>query len=140
MLLQYYSKFVIVRKKMFEIIFDEKIKEIREFIEYLEDLKKNKTRNKNDKIRFNKIVAYLNKLGEYGTWMGMPFTRHLESGIWELRPLNDRILYALVENNKLILLNYFVKKSRKTPKNEIRTAKKNLEQFLQRGGENENME
>ena len=125
---------------MYEIIFDEQIKEIKEFIAYLEDLKKNKNRNKSDKIRFNKIVAYLNKLEEYGTWIGMPFTRHLESGIWELRPLDDRILYALVENNKFILLNYFVKKSRKTPKNEIKIAKRNRELFLQRGGENENME
>ena len=125
---------------MYEIIIDEDIRAIDEFCEYLNTLRNNKESNKDSKIRFNKIVAYLNKLEEYGTGMGMPFTRHLEGRIWELRPLNDRILYALIENNRIILLNYFIKKSQKTPRKEIVIAKENLEKFLFREIENENME
>ena len=114
---------------MYEIVFDEDNKEINEFFTYLGDLRENKDNNKDLKIRFNKIVAYLNKLEEYGTWIGMPFTRYLEDGIWELRPLNDRILYALIDNQRIVLLNYFVKKSKKTPRKQIDIAKKNLKKF-----------
>lgn len=120
---------------MYEIVFDEDNKEINEFFIYLDGLRLNKKNNKDYKIRFNKIVAYLNKLEEYGTWIGMPFTRHLEDEIWELRPLKDRILYALVEDNRIVLLNYFVKKRRKTPRREIAIAKENLKKFNDREAE-----
>lgn len=33
--------------------------------------------------------------------------------IWELRPLRDRILFAYKDNNKFILLNIFIKKTKR---------------------------
>lgn len=55
--------------------------------------------------------------------------------IWELRPLNNRILYAYYEDNKFILLHHFIKTTRKTPKRELEQAIRNLKDYQERNGE-----
>jgi phage-related protein len=47
--------------------------------------------DKNARINFNKIVAYIDILEEKGTRVGEPVTKHLDGEIWELRPLNNRM-------------------------------------------------
>jgi phage-related protein len=58
--------------------------------------------------------------------------KHLDGEIWELRPLQDRILFAKWIHGGFVLLHHFVKKTRKTPTREIEQAKKNLQDFIQR--------
>ena len=82
----------------------------------------------------SKITAYLDLLSEKGLSLGEPYIKHLEDNIWELRPLRDRILFAYLDNNNFILLNYFMKKTQKTPLKEIESAKRNLEKYFSRGG------
>ena len=76
-------------------------------------------------------------LETYGTRAGEPYMKHLDSGIWELRPIDDRVLFAYWENDTFILLHHFVKKTNKTPPREIDQAKRNLKEFLERSKENE---
>lgn len=58
-----------------------------------------------------------------------------DAEIWELRPLNNRILYAYYENNTFILLHHFIKTTRKTPKRELEQAIRNLKDYRERNGE-----
>ena len=58
----------------------------------------------------------------------------LKGDIWELRPLDNRIMYAYWKDNTFVLLHYFNKKTKKTPKSEIQIAKNNLKDFLERNG------
>ena len=85
--------------------------------EYIFELQKKNS--KESKIKFNKIIAYIRMLKEEGLSLGEPYLKHIDDKIWELRPLRDRILFASHINNKFILLTVFMKKTQKTPKQEI---------------------
>ena len=61
-----------------------------------------------------------------------PYIKHLDTEIWELRPLRDRILFAYWDNNKFILLSYFMKQTQKTPPREIEKAKRLLKDYKNR--------
>lgn len=122
---------------MYRIIFYESASGVREVEDYILNLKKKADKgNKDSRIRFNKIAAYIDVLEEIGTWMGEPFTKHLSEDIWELRPLNDRILYSFFGGDAFILLSSFKKTTRKTPTREIDKAKRRLKEYKERKGEN----
>ncbi|MDD3219151.1 MAG: type II toxin-antitoxin system RelE/ParE family toxin [Lachnospiraceae bacterium] len=65
-----------------------------DFENYLSELNTGKAKNKNYRIQFQKIVVYIRMLKEYGNGLNEPYAKYLEDGIWELRPLDNRILYA----------------------------------------------
>jgi len=58
----------------------------------------------------------------HGTRVGEPVVKHIGGDIWELRPLTRRIFFFYWKDNKFILLHHFVKKTNKTPANEIKQA------------------
>ena len=76
-----------------------------------------------------KVFGRLELLEEYGSRIGMPFSRHLEDGIFELRILcgdgNIRILYFFVAGQRIVISHGFLKKTKKAPRREIERAKKN---------------
>lgn len=63
----------------------------------------------------------------------MPFVRHLQDEIWELRPLRDRILFVAGSEESYYLLHHFIKNTQKTPRREILRAKKELKEIKERG-------
>jgi phage-related protein len=67
-------------------------------------------------------------LREQGATVGLPTMRHLEGEIWELRPIDNRILFAAWDGEKFILLHHFLKQTQKTPPQEIETAKYRLKE------------
>jgi phage-related protein len=83
-----------------------------------------------------KLVGLMEILEEKGTELRMPYSEHLEDGIFELRAKqgNDisRVLYFFVLGKKAILTNGFMKKTKKTPKNEIELAKRYRKDYLNR--------
>lgn len=101
---------------------------------YIMELRKKADTDKNCRVHLAKIVAYLNMLEQYGTRMGSPHTKFIRGsdGIWELRPLDNRIFYAYVSDSKFVILHYFVKKSQKTPRTEIEQAERNLKSYRRR--------
>ena len=119
---------------MYKIIFYTNKKGISPIENYLQLLSSKKHKNKDCKIRFAKITAYIDLLSEKGISIGEPYIKHLEDNIWELRPLRDRILFAYLDNNKFILLHYFMKDTQKTPRKEIEKAKLNLMDYINRSG------
>ena len=115
---------------MYQIEIYEDKKSRSEVKEYIQFLKNNPS--KDNKIKLNKIIAYIRILKENGLSIGEPYIKHIKKDIWELRPLRDRILFAYCTNNKFVLLSVFIKKTRKTPIIEIEKAEKYLNDYLNR--------
>ena len=103
--------------------------------EYITGLASRK--DKNSRIKLNKIMDYIKALSEYGTQAGEPYIKHLEGDIWELRPLRDRILFAAWNGNGFVLLHAFMKQTQKTPRREIEMAKKKFTEYQERGKNHE---
>ena len=106
-----------------------------EIEEYIRKLRNSNV--KEDKIKLNKIRAYLNLLSERGLTLREPYVKKINREIWELRPLKNRILFASVYKNEFILLSCFEKSTKKTPLNELKKAQKNLLDYQKRREKNE---
>lgn len=117
---------------MYEIIFYEDDNGKCEIADFLRELQRKSKSNKDSRVNLNKTIAYFDMLKEMGTRVGEPVTKHLEGEIWELRPLKNRFLYAYYNNDQFIVLHHFVKKSMKTPRKELETAKRKLKNYLER--------
>lgn len=104
-------------------------------IDYMKELKNKK--DKDSRIKLNKISDYIQALSVYGTVIGEPYIKHLDGDIWELRPLKDRILFVAWDGGSFIMLHHFVKKTRKTPVREIEKAKRELADLKERGIDSE---
>jgi phage-related protein len=71
-----------------------------------------------------------------------PLVKHIEGKIWELRRSSDgnifRLLYFFYTGRQIVFLHGFAKKTQKTPRREIDTAQRRLDDFIKRaeGGEN----
>jgi phage-related protein len=83
---------------------------------------------KGSRVKYNKTNEYIEVLSSLGTMAGEPFLKHIDGGIWELRPLSDRIFFAAFDKGQFILLHHFAKKTQKTPRREIDTAKRRLDE------------
>ena len=88
--------------------------------------------DKDSRIKANKIGNYIEYLAKEGQNAGEPYIKHLDGDIWKLRPIRDRILFAVWDGNGFVLLHLFVKKTRTTPQREIDKAKRNLADFKER--------
>lgn len=84
MLLTPNNKFVIVilvKKFMFDIEFYEDARGYSDVKEFIMHLREKSATNKDARINFNKVVAYLDILEEMGTRIGGPVTKHLDGEI-----------------------------------------------------------
>ena len=113
---------------LYKIIFYKDSKGREPVYEYIKELEGRK--DKDSKIKSRKINDYIQALGEYGTGIREPYIKHIEGEIWELRPLRDRIFFACRGDDSFVLLHYFVKKTQKTPRNEIEKAKREYRSLL----------
>lgn len=125
---------------MHEIIFygdRSGVEPVKEYIRSLTPKEGEEEKDTKDKrIKRNKILDYIKLLSEHGTQLGLPYVDHLDGEIWELRPLRDRILFAAAVGGRFVLLHTFMKQTKKTPKREIEQAKRELADFIERGGNN----
>jgi len=119
---------------MYTVDFYEDDKGIAPIAEYINELRKQSETSKHARINLNKIVAYIDTLEEKGTRVGEPVTKHLDGDIWELRPLDNRILYAYYKDNTFLLLHHFIKKTKKIPLRELEKAKRNFADYVERNG------
>jgi phage-related protein len=80
-----------------------------------------------EKMR-SKAVGSLTILAEYGNALREPHSKAIGKGLYELRIkfASDitRIFYFFYVDNKIIVTNGFIKKTPKTPPNEIALARK----------------
>ena len=94
-------------------------------------------KGKDDLVKAIKIQDYIKVLKTNGTRAGLPYVKHLDGDIWELRPLKDRILFFTFKGNDIILLSHFRKMTQKTPKGEIRKANKRMKEYIERRADDE---
>ena len=101
----------------------------------LERIAELESRNdKDSRIRLTKIRDYVKLLSIQGTYLPNNIAKFIEDGIWELRPIDDRIFFAAVVNDAYVLLHSYIKKSQKTPRREIEQAKRELKDYKERTG------
>ena len=71
---------------------------------------------------------------QYRWPVGMPLCRSLKDGLWEVRSSlpSKRIARVLfcVHGDRILVLSGFVKKSQKTPDDELALARKRMKEFL----------
>jgi phage-related protein len=118
---------------MYEIYFFETKNGESPIYDYIQAL--SQRRDKDSRINHTKINDYIQTLSEYGKTAGEPYIKHIDSEIWELRPIKNRVLFASWAGDSFILLHHFIKKTQKTPQREIDQAKRNLKDIRERSGE-----
>lgn len=100
---------------------------VRDFMRELE-----RRTDKDSRVTLNQLVRYIAYLGEYGTMANERIVKHLDGEIWELRPNRNRVLFAAWYRGSFLLLHTFMKKTQKTPPQEIALAKRELAEMKER--------
>jgi phage-related protein len=79
-----------------------------------------------------RIIGEDIKTVQFGWPLGMPVVRKMEPGLWEVRSSLPsriaRILFTVTEH-KMVLLHGFIKKSEKTPADDLALARQRLAQL-----------
>ena len=85
-----------------------------------------------------KLVGLLEILEEKGNKLREPYSKPIDDGIFEIRCKvgNNitRVLYFFYYEGKIVLTSGFIKKTQKTPPEEIRLAKERRADFKERMG------
>ena len=83
--------------------------------------------NKEQKKLASKLAQGMDNLGQKGPLLKKPWTRQLEPNLYELRAKEGsniaRIFYSFGLNGKIWFYNGFIKKSDRTPENELEKAR-----------------
>lgn len=83
-----------------------------------------------------KMYGLLTILQDKGNMLREPYSKHLDDGIFELRCRQGsdiiRVLYFFYYEENIILTNGFIKKTQKTPPDEIQLAKERRKDFIER--------
>ena len=122
------------RFKMYEIVFYEDKTGYSELFEELRKMADAASTNKDVRIQLKQITFYVELLKQQGTRLPNNITKHIEDDVWELRPGNNRILYFYFKDNRFVLLHMFRKQTQKTPKSEIKRAKREVDDYRSRNG------
>ena len=87
-----------------------------------------------DKATISKIIKLMDMLEMFGEKIGMPYSRHISNNLYELRIRGNRevrIFYCFY-NQGAVLVHAFVKKSQKTPQQEINIAVSRIKLLTER--------
>jgi phage-related protein len=82
------------------------------------------------------LAKYLKLAGlmiEFGSNLGMPHTRAMSGGLFELRISGRegiaRVLFCTLAGQRIIMLHAYSKKTQETPPRELRIARKRMREF-----------
>ena len=80
-----------------------------------------------------RYLRYSDRMEVYGPDLGMPHTRAMGDGLFELRLKSvegiARVFYSTIIGHRIVMLHQFTKKSEKTPPKELATAKRRMKEF-----------
>jgi phage-related protein len=85
----------------------------------------------------NKVAFDIERLRRLGLALGEPYVKNLHGKLWELRTTGrhqHRVVYFATSGRRLVLLHAFAKKTAKTPRAEIETAMRRMNEYLEREG------
>lgn len=81
--------------------------------------------------RYLRLVDLIEAHGPHA--LSMPHARRLEGKLWELRMKGRdgiaRVVYIAASGRRVVMLHAFMKKTQKTPRRAIETAKRRLQEF-----------
>lgn len=79
-----------------------------------------------------RYLRYSDRMEVYGPDLGMPHTRAMGEGLFELRLKAEegigRVLYCTMIGKKIMILHQFIKKSDKTPPKELALARRRMKE------------
>jgi phage-related protein len=81
-----------------------------------------------------KFVWISNLIAEHGLEkVGKPYVKYLEQGLWEIRLKGkdgiSRALYVTAKPKRVVVVRVFIKKTQKTPRQEIKLALKRAKEI-----------
>lgn len=80
-----------------------------------------------------RYLRYADRMEVYGADLGMPHTRAMGDGLFELRLKSAegiaRVFYCTIIGNKIMMLHQFTKKTDKTPARELVTAQRRMKEM-----------
>jgi phage-related protein len=85
-------------------------------------------------IRIAKIRNAFRLIKEFGVEEFQLYTKKIKGsrykGLYQLTIESSRIIYTVVSENKLVLIHVFTKKTNRTPKQELETARQRMKDYL----------
>jgi phage-related protein len=79
-----------------------------------------------------RYLRYSDRMEVYGPDLGMPHTRAMGEGLFELRLKAAegiaRVFYCTMVGKKIVILHQFIKKTDKTPSKELEIARRRLKE------------
>jgi phage-related protein len=79
-----------------------------------------------------KFEAIMDQMVEHGADLGLPFTRAMGKGLFEIRAKAQegiaRGMFCTISKNNIVILHVFLKKTQATPKNELNLAIKRMKE------------
>lgn len=79
-----------------------------------------------------RFLRYTERMEVYGPDLGMPHTRAMGRGLFELRLKAAegiaRVFYCTVIDRRIVILHQYIKKSEKTPRRELEIAYKRMKE------------
>ncbi len=80
-----------------------------------------------------RFLRYAERMEMYGPDLGMPHTRAMGGGLFELRLKAKegiaRVFYCTLVGRRIVMLHQFIKKSEKTPRRELDVAHKRMKEM-----------
>ena len=80
-----------------------------------------------------RFIHYAERIEAYGPDLGMPHTRAMGDGLFELRLKAAegiaRVFYCTRVGRRIVVLHHFIKKTEKTPAKELLTARTRMKDF-----------
>ena len=80
-----------------------------------------------------RFLKYAERMEAFGPDLGMPHTRAMGDGLFELRIKAAegiaRVFYCTIVNRRIMFLHEFVKKTEKTPARELRIARSRMKEM-----------
>jgi phage-related protein len=81
-----------------------------------------------------RFIRYAERMESFGPDLGMPHTRAMGGGLFELRIKSTegiaRVFYCTVVGRRIVVLHQFVKKSEKTPPKELEIARRRMKEVI----------
>lgn len=80
-----------------------------------------------------KYAGYVLRMQQHGANLGMPHTRAMGDGLFELRIKGAegvaRVFYCVVVNKRIVMLHSFIKKTQATPARELDIARRHKKEI-----------
>lgn len=85
-----------------------------------------------------RFLRYAERMEIYGADLGMPHTRAIGKGLFELRLKSAegiaRVFYCTIVDKRIVMLHQFVKKSERTPPKELEVARRRMKEVKDEQG------